>query len=111
MIARSRLAALAVVVVVGSGLVAGRGRDSTAERAAQPLTFDRSDFLAAMNRLDAFYKAPEGLQRPNGLSVAGRPDFLGIAAWIFDVYLTCRSAGRTAGRRMDRGRRVDHAER
>jgi tartrate-resistant acid phosphatase type 5 len=57
------------------------------------VTFDRADFLTAMNRLHAYYRAPEGLQRPNGLSLGGRPDFEGIAAWIFDVYLTCRSGG------------------
>ncbi|HYU80331.1 MAG TPA: metallophosphoesterase [Vicinamibacterales bacterium] len=57
--------------------------------------FDRNDFLAAMNRLHAYYMAPEGLQRPGGLSVDGSPDFVGIATWIFDVYLTCRSAGRS----------------
>ncbi len=57
--------------------------------------FDRGDFLAAMNRLHQHYMAPEGLSRPNGLSLNGAPDFEGIAAWIFDVYLTCRSAGRT----------------
>ena len=59
---------------------------------AQP-AFDRNDFLAAMNRLHAFYMAPEGLQRPNGLSFDGSPDFSGISAWIFDVYLTCRAGG------------------
>jgi hypothetical protein len=59
----------------------------------QPPTFDRADFLAAMQRLHAFYMAPEGLQRPNGLSLNGRPDLLGIAAWIFDIYLACRSSG------------------
>jgi tartrate-resistant acid phosphatase type 5 len=58
--------------------------------------FDRGDFLAAMNRLHQHYMAPEGLQRPNGLSIDGAPDFLGIAAWIFDVYLTCRSSGQGA---------------
>jgi hypothetical protein len=58
-------------------------------------TFDRADFLSAMNRLHQFYMAPEGLSRPNGLSINGAPDFEGIAAWIFDVYLTCRSAGRS----------------
>ncbi len=63
-------------------------------RPAARLAFDRSDFLAAMNRLHAFYMAPEGLQRPNGLSIGGSPDFAGIAAWIFDIYLTCRSEGR-----------------
>jgi hypothetical protein len=62
---------------------------------AQP-SFDRGDFLAAMQRLHAHYMAAEGLQRPNGLSVGGSPDFLGIAAWIFDVYLTCRLAGRSS---------------
>jgi hypothetical protein len=73
----------ALLIVAPSFLVFAR---------AQP-SFDRNDFLAAMERLHAFYKAPEGLQRPNGLSLDGRPDFLGIAAWIFDVYLTCRSSG------------------
>ena len=57
------------------------------------MTFDRGDFLAAMNRLHQHYMAPEGLRRPNGLSIDGAPDFLGIAAWIFDVYLACRSGG------------------
>jgi hypothetical protein len=63
-----------------------------ASRAQNPL--DRNEFLAAMDRLHAFYMAADGLQRPNGLSLNGSPDFLGIAAWIFDVYLTCRSGGR-----------------
>lgn len=57
---------------------------------------DRNDFLAAMSRLHGFYMAPEGLQRPDGLSVNGSPDFLGIAAWIFDIYLTCRHGGQSA---------------
>lgn len=61
--------------------------------ARQPVAFDRAEFLAAMQRLHAFYMAPEGLQRPNGLSLNGRPDFLGIAAWMFDIYLACRSGG------------------
>src|SRR5688572_7129963 len=55
--------------------------------AAAAVSFDRGDFLAAMNRLHQHYMAPEGLRRPNGLSIDGGPDFLGIAAWIFDVYL------------------------
>ncbi len=91
----SRFAAFVAVGLVGCGLLVGSAREPAVRRAIQPVSFDRSDFLAAMNRLDDFYRAPEGLQRPNGLSVGGSPDFLGIAAWIFDVYLTCRSAGRT----------------
>ncbi|HYB96028.1 MAG TPA: M12 family metallopeptidase [Vicinamibacterales bacterium] len=58
--------------------------------------FDRTDFLDAMERLDAFYRSPLGLMRPNGLSINGRPDFLGIATWIFDIYLAGRSAGMSA---------------
>ena len=46
-----------------------------------------------MNRLDAFYRAPEGLQRPNGLALNGGPDFIGIATWVFDIYLAERLRG------------------
>ncbi|MEQ1879017.1 MAG: hypothetical protein ABL958_20425, partial [Bdellovibrionia bacterium] len=53
----------------------------------------RQDFLQAMQQLDRFYMSPEGLQRPQGLSIGGRPDFEGIAAWIFDVYLNARNSG------------------
>ena len=57
------------------------------------ISFNRDEFLEVLNRLDRFYAAPEGLQRPDGLSIAGGPDFLGIAAWIFDVYLSERLLG------------------
>lgn len=60
------------------------------------LTFDRNEFLGVMMRLDAFYRAPEGLQRPNGLSLNGGPDFTGVATWIFDVYLAERLRGTSA---------------
>lgn len=58
-----------------------------------PLQFDRQEFQQAMQKLDAYYAAPEGLQRGNGLSIGGRPDFEGIAAWVFDVYLNARLQG------------------
>jgi hypothetical protein len=57
------------------------------------VNLNRDEFLDVLNRLDRFYSAPEGLQRPNGLSISGGPDFLGIATWIFDVYLTERLNG------------------
>jgi Astacin (Peptidase family M12A) len=57
------------------------------------VSFNRDEFLDVMNRLDAYYRAPEGLQRADGLSISGGPDFLGIAAWIFDVYLNERLRG------------------
>jgi hypothetical protein len=73
------------------------GRTPLTPAAFRPfLSFSRDEFLDAMNRLDAFYRAPEGLQRPDGLSIAGGPDFLGIAAWIFDVYLSERLRGASA---------------
>lgn len=60
---------------------------------AQRTRFDRADMLLAMERLHNFYMSRMGLQRPQGLSIGGRPDFLGIAQWIFDIYLPARSAG------------------
>lgn len=60
---------------------------------ANVLPFDRAELLAVMERLDRFYAAPEGLQRPNGLSIDGRPDFLGISAWVVEYYLGARMQG------------------
>ena len=57
------------------------------------VSFSRDEFLDVLNRLDRFYAAPEGLRRENGLSIAGGPDFLGIATWIFDIYLAERLNG------------------
>jgi hypothetical protein len=57
------------------------------------VSFNRDEFLDVLNRLDVFYRASEGLQRPNGLSIGGGPDFLGIAAWVFDIYLGERLRG------------------
>ena len=57
------------------------------------VSFSRDEFLDVLNRLDRFYAAPEGLRRDNGLSIAGGPDFLGIATWVFDIYLAERLNG------------------
>jgi hypothetical protein len=57
------------------------------------LPFDRTELLGVLERLDRFYAAPEGLSRPDGLSLNGQPDFLGIAAWIAEVYIGRRLAG------------------
>lgn len=45
--------------------------------------------------LDGYYASREGLQRPMGLSIGGRPDWEGVGAWLFDVYLKARLAGLT----------------
>ena len=57
------------------------------------VTFDRAEFLGVLQKLDLYYTSPEGLQRPSGLSIGGGPDFLGIATWVFDVYLNARLTG------------------
>jgi len=78
-------------------------RASTINRPTESVRsqFDRTDFLLAMERLHAFYMSSWGLQRDGGLSINGRPDFLGIAQWIFDIYLGARSGGYSADGAFD----------
>jgi hypothetical protein len=57
------------------------------------LPFDRSELLRVMELLDWFYRSQDGLQRPDGLSLNGVPDFQGIATWIVDIYMTARLVG------------------
>lgn len=52
----------------------------------------REEAMDEMHWLDRYYASPEGLQRPNGLSLNGKPDFEGIAAWYLDVYQRERMA-------------------
>jgi len=54
-----------------------------------------AEIQRVMTWLDAFYKSPDGLQRPEGLWIKGHPDYEGISAWIFDVYLRNRLNGLT----------------
>jgi len=54
-----------------------------------------AEIQRVMMWLDAFYKSPDGLQRPEGLWINGHPDYVGISAWIFDVYLRNRLNGLT----------------
>ena len=55
----------------------------------------RDEALDEMRYLDSYYSSQEGLQRPNGLSLNGKPDFEGIAAWYLDVYQNERMLGAT----------------
>lgn len=57
------------------------------------LPFDRTELLAVLERLDRYYSSTEGLQRPEGMSLNGQPDFLSVAAWVADVYMGKRLAG------------------
>ena len=75
------------------------GADTPSFRAS--VSLNRDEFLDVLNRLDRFYAAPEGLRSDNGLSIAGGPDFLGIATWIFDIYLKRAAERHLTERRLD----------
>ena len=53
----------------------------------------RHDMIAAGQWLHSFYQSDEGLKRPEGLWIDKHPDFEGIGAWLFDVYLAERLTG------------------
>ena len=53
----------------------------------------RHDMIAAGQWLHSYYQSDEGLKRPDGLWIDKHPDFEGIGAWLFDVYLAERLAG------------------
>ncbi len=53
----------------------------------------RHDMIAAGQWLHSFYQSDEGLKRPDGLWIDKHPDFEGIGAWLFDVYLADRLLG------------------
>jgi hypothetical protein len=64
-------------------------------RPPEPILPDRREMIEAGAWLDQFYRSPEGLQRPQGLSNNGVPDWEGVGAWLFDVYLKARVAGKS----------------
>ena len=68
------------------------------EQRARKLVVDavrerRHDMIAAGQWLHSFYQSDEGLKRPEGLWIDKHPDFEGIGAWLFDVYLAERLTG------------------
>ena len=64
---------------------------------AQRTRFDRGDMLLAMERLHGFYMSRMGLQRPQGLSINGRPD--SWASRNGSSISTCRRARRASARK------------
>lgn len=50
----------------------------------------REEMVVSGEWLHKYYQIPQGLQRPEGLWIDGHPDWLGIGAWLFDVYLKGR---------------------
>jgi hypothetical protein len=63
--------------------------------AADTMAGQGAEIVRTLAWLHGYYRAPEGLQRPNGLWVEDHPDFEGIATWVFDLYLRNRLEGRT----------------
>ena len=62
---------------------------------AEWLGTEIEDTGRAMEWLHGYYKAPDGLQRREGLWIDGHPDYTGISTWILAVYLESRLKGRT----------------
>lgn len=72
---------------------AGGSSASSSRPYRSMLNCDRAEFLRTLFRLDVFYRSWSGLQRSQGLSRDGRPDFEAIAAWVFGQYLNRRTSG------------------
>lgn len=53
----------------------------------------RAEMMDEGAKLHQFYI--DGLRREHGLWIAGHPDWEGIGAWLFDVYLNARVAGKS----------------
>jgi hypothetical protein len=66
---------------------------------------DRGRFMTAMDRLHAYYKAPEGLQRDQGLWTGSGPDLEGIAAWLLDTWLRAVLGGKSDDAAFDEVKR------
>ena len=65
--------------------------------AGEKLKGYRSDVMQAAQWLHQYYASDEGLRRADGLWRADQkqPDFEALGAWIIDVYLNARVAGKT----------------
>jgi hypothetical protein len=61
-----------------------------------------AEIQRTMQWLNEFYKAPDGLQRADGLWLDGHPDYEGLGVWVFDVYFR----GRLKGLSEDQARRA-----
>lgn len=78
---------------------AERTLDTAVERMAleRIRNLRREEMVSMVQWLDDFYRAPEGLQRPDGIwrADAQRPDSEAIGVWVLDVYLQSRLAGKS----------------
>lgn len=68
------------------------------EQAPSPTIADlpgREEMMNEGRFLHQYYQSFNGLQRPHGLWINDQPDWEGIGAWLFDMYLKARVAGKT----------------
>lgn len=110
--ARMLPSALALVVLLLGGYSAWQAMQLSATRfaleqaqrdlefavgqvAREQLSGRRDELVRVIAWLDAFYRAPEGLQRPSGLWLKDqdKADGEAIAVWILDTYLPARLGG------------------
>jgi hypothetical protein len=98
------LAALLAALLIHQYRETGQLRRDLSDARAQAAEQARASTIAALGEeagdvqralawLNDFYKAPDGLQRSDGLWIGGHPDFEGIGAWIFGVYVPHRLRG------------------
>lgn len=50
-------------------------------------TLPKGEAFALLQALNAFYAAPEGLQRPGGLVIDGKADMEAIAQWFYQMVI------------------------
>lgn len=73
----------------------GIGQSAQSPPPATPQLPDRAEMMNEGLSLHRYYASREGLQRPDGLSINNAPDWEGVGAWLFDVYLAARVAGKS----------------
>jgi hypothetical protein len=84
-----RIGQLEADVVTAQAQAVTRARAVTAES----MQGQADEVQRTLTWLNNFYKSQDGLQRPEGLWINDGPDFVGISAWVFDVYLRGRLMG------------------
>ena len=72
---------------------------------------DRGEMNDEGRHLEDTYRSHEGLQRQEGLWIAGNVDWEGAGAWLFDIYLRARVAGWSReDARAEYVRQIRHSE-
>jgi len=70
-----------------------RGAARAKASLVQTLAGQNEEMQRTMSWLNDYYKSAEGLKRPQGLWINEHPDWEGLGAWVFAVYLPHRIKG------------------